>query len=281
MAKQLLELNVHDSVPFKEPWRRERLELEINAVRGVNQDHYRRFDDMEAVTTHVLQEGQKAVEIFGWGIPIFPAFIRSKLGAEGHVYSIDSDPEPELSLFLSFVNMYDSFRKMQAELEPESHNYFNAGTPLMHIGNEEFLSHLGKTIETVGIEWVKSLTPSRNNKVVREQLEECAREFYEAMGIDQITQVLPPYPDQLGESSIDAVFEHMGFSHCYEHQKEGIITGADRILRPGGHLAFCDIPREIVTTKYYGQEMFNERYSHVSTTGLNYPHNWLVLRKEG
>lgn len=278
MAKKLISLNIWDGQDFKNEWREKEKQLERKVKKERDLGYSREFRDIETITSQFLKDGQNVVEIFGWGLPAIPSFIKSKVGKGGEVYSIDADPDFEYELFLNFVAMCDSFKRIKKGVEPDSH-YQNKGTPLGYIRNEDYLPHLEEAFRNIDVEYAKRLKTDSRKPEAKKELLEMARQFYDSIGIEQVTQLLPPYPKKLRECSIDAVFEHNGFTFCYEEQKEGIVTGADKILKPGGHIIFKDDPRQLITVQYYGTEIFKERYSQIIPEGMHNPHNWLVLRK--
>ena len=282
MSKKLLYLNIWDDQKFKDPWRRKMQDL-IEKNRHYNKrnpnNYHKFFEDIGTITSQFLKPGQDAVEIFSWCLPAFISFIKSEVGKDGRVYSIDGDPDCEYELFINFISMYESLKKIESGVESDSH-YHTRGTLLKYIKNKDYIAQLGNILSDIDTEYAKRLATDSHKPKAKEKLLKISRQFYDMIGIEQLTQVLPPYPEKLGDCSIDAIFEHNGFPFCYEEQKEKIITGADRILRPGGHIVFKDIPRELVAVQYYGEDIFNERFTAVQPTGLNYPNEWLVLRKE-
>ncbi len=259
--KRLLYLNVRDGQPWKRQWF-EREESRRSAELGFHQ----RFEDLAAVVG-LLHEGQDAAEIFGWGLPALPVFLKHRAGP-GKVYAIDACSDYELLLHL--VEMYDSYQSIVGGAEQERH-YFNHGTVLLY--NEGFLESLERSLAGIDVERVRQLNTLFPKPEAQAELRDIAKTFYDLIGIDAIEQLLPPYPD----IQVDAVMEHNGFSFCDESRKEGVIRGADRILRPGGYMAFKDIPLQLATVEYYGADIF-QRYTPISLE-LHNPKRWLILQK--
>jgi len=267
-----------DAEGFEE-WEEKRSEL----LRKLGPtDPHKEYQDIETVTSQFLKEGQNVVEIFGGGFTAIPSFIKSKIGRKGHVYSIDRFPRYEYELFVNFVLMLDSYKTIPLRLKLDPH-FFDTGTPLRYIRNADFLSELAWALRTVDANHVKNLADLADNSQklgAKKELLEMAKKIYTSIGIEPVTKVLPPYPEMIRDSSVDAVVEREGFDYCREDLKEGIIIDTDRILKPDGYLILKDTPEELIKVLYYGDEMFKERYSQIIPKGMNYPYDWLVFKKE-
>lgn len=241
------------------------------------------FEDIEIITSMYLREGQNIVEIFGWALPAIPSFIKSKIGKQGQLYLVSADSELKEELFSNFLSMIKSKRRIERGLEPDSH-FQNKGTPLKYIKNRGYIKFLEREFENLGGEdylekVIKPWHVFRRGEV-KERLIQDAETFFERQNIIPIEKVLPPYPSQISEASIDVIIEHEGFGFIEEELIEGIIVDSDRILKPGGYLIFYEGPRQQVAVMYYGEERFSERYEREIINSLNDPYAWLVLKKK-
>lgn len=273
MLKELLYIKTYDEKGFKDIWRQRQKELEVKIVSGYK-NWERQYSDLEAITRQFLGQGDAVVELFGWGLPAIPSFVKSKIGKKGRLYLIEGDSDCEFTILLSFIEMYESFARLRLGLETHYHNH---GTPLTLIHNRPYLGWLRRALESVDIERAKLLKSKVHDNTANSEIRQIAKQFCDNMGIEAITAVIPPYPNIL--PSVDAVIEHNGFSFLYEEQKEGVIIGADQILKPGGYLIFQETSSELISIQYYGEEIFKEKYTQIMPSKLHYTYDWLVFRK--